>query len=811
MAKPSDVILSRLILARKLATKDQIKECYREKKARQKGGKRVSLMQLLVKKGFVRAEDLLDLRRDLQKYIFLCPECGSKIYIPPGSEESGVNCYRCGARLSISKSPSGPTITTSLDFMPLSDVFPREIQELTSLGHFQVITQVGRGAMGAVFKAKDLTNGKIVALKVLLGGEEAGETQKKRFQREAEAARKLDHPYIVRIHEYGRERGLDYLAMDFIDGKSLDKLLKGGDLDLEAGLALLEKVGRAVDYAHEKGVIHRDLKPANIMVDGEGTPWITDFGLAKDIDELSSLTQTGAILGTPLYMAPEQVLSDLKAIDRTTDIYALGVIMYNMLTGHHPFRGRTLVELYHKILRAEVDFSGLSPPVPRDLRAICAKAMEKEQEHRYLTGGAFADDIARYLAGEKVAARPVGPFRRLWRRLRKRAWVLLLVSLCLLLAISGYFAVIAMKNSEETVKQSPEDRIRSHITLGVASLQRGALDDAEKHLHGAIQGILQARLEKKNPPDHMDNELSAAQYQMGQLCERKNDLDGAVNWHKKAYRTRSKDLSPLLGLARAYRRKGDLKRAMDTINRVLRRKQHPATAYLEKARIFRQKGNLRKVEEYCGKAVERIPRLAEAYYLRADARLGRGNAVGAVEDLARAASIDPVYAAAYRARLAQILSRINLRKEMAGIEKRKPAEGEKVFHRFLTGYYGFLGIASGRLGERDAERAIRDFTVVIGIEPACAGARIYRAYLYHGRERDQQALSDLDAVLKGYPRSAFTHFLRALVQEKMGARDRALSSLENARALGIPRSWIEEEPELAVLRNTAAYRERFGR
>ena len=282
-------------------------------------------------------------------------------------------------------------------------------------GNYDLIAEIDRGGMGVVYKARQRSLNRTVALKMILGGKLASPADVQRFYAEAEAAANLHHPNIVAIHEVGEHEGQHYFSMEFVDGESLEERLAAGPLPPRDAAALLREIALAVDYAHRNGVIHRDLKPANILLDSDGRPRITDFGLARRT-ESPHLTATGMIVGTPAYMSPEQASAN-RNIGPQADVYSLGAVLYALLTGGPPFRGASDLELVLQLLENEpVSPRRLNRVVDRNLETICLKCLEKEPQHRYAAAKEMADDLGRYLDGEPIVARPQWRFRRWLRR-----------------------------------------------------------------------------------------------------------------------------------------------------------------------------------------------------------------------------------------------------------------------------------------------------------------------------------------------------------------------------------------------------------
>ena len=280
-------------------------------------------------------------------------------------------------------------------------------------GDYELLTEIGRGGMGVVYRARQVSLGRIVALKVLLRGEHASSGDIARFLHEAAAAAALDHPHITPVYEVGEQEGQPYFSMKYVEGTTLSRRLLDGPIGPREAAALLAPVCRAVAAAQAGGILHRDLKPSNILIDRDGQPLITDFGLAKrtaaagDSDgDLLSLTQTGAILGTPSYMAPEQAAGRRGAVGPTTDVYSLGAILYQMLTGRPPFQAATPFETVMLVLEQDpLPPRLLNPLADSDLEMIALKCLQKPQELRYQSANALADDLEAYLANEPISAR----------------------------------------------------------------------------------------------------------------------------------------------------------------------------------------------------------------------------------------------------------------------------------------------------------------------------------------------------------------------------------------------------------------------
>jgi serine/threonine protein kinase len=342
-----------------------------------------------------------------------------------------------------------PSTLTTGDANPVIGFAPSDV----SAG-YQILKEVGRGATGVVYQARHCRLGRIVALKVLRAGVHAGPAERERFHSEAQAIARLQHPNIVQIFEVGEHEGLPFLALEFVDGGSLRDRLKGKSQPPRDAATLLETLARAIHYAHQHGVLHRDLKPANILlqkasgsqyslvssehgeiastdywlVTTDYSPKITDFGLAKRLDASMGHTHTGDILGTPSYMAPEQAAGRLKDVGPAADVYALGAILYEVLTGRAPFQGDTGFETLRQVMEEEpLPPSRIQPRIPHDLQTICLKCLHKDPKRRYPSAIELAEDLCRFSTSQPIRARSVGLWEKGWKWTRRRpAWAALL-------------------------------------------------------------------------------------------------------------------------------------------------------------------------------------------------------------------------------------------------------------------------------------------------------------------------------------------------------------------------------------------------
>jgi len=294
-----------------------------------------------------------------------------------------------------------------------------------------LLEEVGRGGQGVVFRARQKSLNQIVALKVISLGQWASKEHLKRFRREAEAAAKLEHPGIVPIHDVGERDSSCYFSMKFVEGGQLDEVVRRTPISGRHAAELIAKVARTVHYAHEHGILHRDIKPGNILLDSNGRPHLTDFGLARLLDAQSSATRTIDVLGTPSYMAPEQAAGETGKLSKATDVYGLGAV-YQLLTGQPPFAGGTTYETIRLLRDTELRPPRLlSPKIDRDLSTICLKCLGKDPQRRYSSALALAEDLEHWLKHEPIKAKPSGVFTHARKWIRRNPSTTVQVALLL--------------------------------------------------------------------------------------------------------------------------------------------------------------------------------------------------------------------------------------------------------------------------------------------------------------------------------------------------------------------------------------------
>jgi serine/threonine-protein kinase len=370
--------------------------------------------------------------------------------------------------------------------------------DLPRIPGYEVEAILGRGGMGIVYKARDLSLNRLVALKMLLAGSYAGAAERGRFVREAEAVAGLRHANIVQVHGAGDHEGRPYYTMEYVEGGSLAQMLAGTPQPARQAAALVATLAEAAQVAHRGGIVHRDLKPANILLTADGTPKMADFGLARHFDGGPGLTLTGARLGTPSYMAPEQATGDVHRIGPAADVYSLGAILYEMLTGRPPFRGETAAETERQLTADEpVPPTRLNPTVPRDLETICLKCLHKDPQRRYATAAALADDLGRFQRDEPIAARPAGLPERTarWVRRHPAHSAMLAASLLLAIMLVGGSLWLAMQQARQRNGVEADLKEMARLQDGARWMEaRAVLERADAWLGWGVPGDLRRRL-----------------------------------------------------------------------------------------------------------------------------------------------------------------------------------------------------------------------------------------------------------------------------------------------------------------------------
>ncbi|GIW89794.1 MAG: hypothetical protein KatS3mg109_0226 [Pirellulaceae bacterium] len=468
---------------------------------------------------------------------------------------------------------------------------------LASFGDYEILSTIARGGMGIVYKARQKKLNRIVAVKMILSGQFADQQEVERFYVEAEAAAKLRHPNIVGIHEIGEWQGQHFFSMDYIDGKSLAELIRDQPLPPRRAADIVRRIALTIQFAHEQGVLHRDLKPSNILMDARGEPFITDFGLAKQLSDQSQLTLSGTIIGTPSYMPPEQAAGKLEQVGPASDIYSIGAILYELVTGRPPFRAATPFETIRQVLEVEpVSPRLINPSVPRDLETICLKCLQKEAARRYTTAGELAEELDAFLEGRPIKARPVGTVERAWRWCRRNPWLasaIATAAVFLMLAFLGLVTAYvyrgwALRQSETSFREALAvinaftTRVSEETLLnqpGMQPLRRDLLELALAHYRNMLQ--------QRSSDPALQDEMAATYFRIGLITGLLESPSRALPFYEQAIamQRRLLERSPestvrlaalansLNALATAYYSLGQLQPARDTFQQAFRLRQ----------------------------------------------------------------------------------------------------------------------------------------------------------------------------------------------------------------------------------------------
>ena len=729
----------------------QLEECLREQRQLSRGGAPVLLGQIFLRKNFISTEQFLDVLRRQKREVVQCPGCETTYDTQKQPEGAKFVCTRCGTVVQIpwrqtqARTPGTPRTPGLLGpAAPVPD----------AIGRYQILEQIGQGGMGVVYKALHRDLNRVFALKVLKAGEMTSADAIKRFQ--ARLAAKLNHPNIVAVHDAGEESSIHFIAMEYIEGEPLSARLIARRERTRDALVLMEKVVRALAYAHREGVIHRDLKPANIMIDPAGEPHVMDFGLAKQAFEGSLLTRSGAFLGTPFYMAPEQIRGE--PVDARSDLYTLGVILYESLTGRLPHTGQNDAETFNRIAHHDpLPPRELNSKIHPDLQTVCLKALEKDPAQRYPTADAFAEDLRRHLDGEPIQARPLGPIARFARRVRKNPALSAAAVATFFLALSAaLFVFLAARSSRS---------FQAHMTDARASREKGDYEIVKS----AVEQALVLR-----PGDREAKRL---------LEEAVRKIREQKEVEEAAERTR-------------LQREEARPRIHEGRERILRLVPRIATESLPPAAIAAATVAAEKVLE---EALAVAPRHEEALYWMARARALRGDPEGALRHLDDACRVRD-YREAYFER-----GRLWLRKyrrprglpELLAREDRPlfadPAPDSPRAEAFRQMARADLDFVRRGAAERwmilfadaaldfldtrfaEAERKADRYLETYGSEPDALALRAL-SHLY--QRRPGKALPDLDLALRYLPMDGYLRDWRAVVLALLGRTDEALADLK---------------------------------
>ncbi len=666
---------------------------------------------------------------------------------------------------------------------------------------YEILGELGRGGMGVVYKARQKGLNRIVALKMILHAEHAGAAMHERFRAEAEAVARLQHPNIVQIHEIGEHDGAPYFSLEFCAGGSLDRKLAGNPLEPHPAAEMLAVLARAVHAAHQAKVIHRDLKPANVLLAEDGTPKVTDFGLAKKLDE-SGLTHAGAIMGTPSYMAPEQASGAIEEVGPLSDVYALAAMLYELLIGHPPFRGATKWDTLDLVrLQDPVPPSRLNPKVPRDLETICLKGLHKNPARRYGSAAELADDLERFLRNEPIRARRTSLWERGRKWVRRRPMTAMFIAASFVGIVAVLFASTffnlyqGLKSAEarrqleaeiEAERKRLEDREkvagrlndgRMAADAGEVALARG--DKADDHFNEARERLREAKaaleqVPEVDPEGKLRDEILTRQTAVNrrvalltnvqafqavrnkvlfrEISPTARDLEAnpvelsrlaaaALKGVGVTAEQSPKEVSQALALFQQSKEGGPLAEGCCELLLVWAAAE---TGKSDGAPADRARRALRLLElAEALRQAHQLPRLRELHRRRARYRALVGNQKGADEDLALLAKLQPRTALDHFLIAVEAWKQGRAQQAAEACEQALLLRGKHVWARYLQALC-WLHLPQPRAAE--AKEAL---TGCLDLEPDFIHARLLRAFAYVKLEFPGLAEKEFAAVLRG--------------------------------------------------------------
>lgn len=450
--------------------------------------------------------------------------------IPPGA-----NCPKCGRALPAHMlGGQCPTCVASALMQPLAPV-PTDADEVEEkfprpFGNYELLALVARGGMGVVYRARQSGFNRTVALKMILAGQFSDDAAVKRFRAEASAVARLQHPNIVAAHEVGEVSGTHFFSMDFVEGKSLGELSRTAPLPARRAARYVRDAAEAIEHAHRKGIIHRDVKPSNLLIDQDDRVRVTDFGIACCVETDGEATKSGAVLGTPGFMSPEQAAGHRSRIGPGADVYSLGATLYALLTGRPPFQADTPLETLRQVLtESPARPRSLNRNIPADLETIALKCLHKEPAQRYASAQALADDLARFLEGRPIIARPVGPLNRAWRWARRNPALAALGCLSVLLALVLATAATLRLADAESAATLREERTRSALKANAADAARQA-ERIRFELRELSRPLLELARDTNMVAALRQGDVPAATLQMKLGAEAANAAESDLRW-----------------------------------------------------------------------------------------------------------------------------------------------------------------------------------------------------------------------------------------------------------------------------------------
>ncbi|GIW72742.1 MAG: hypothetical protein KatS3mg102_2284 [Planctomycetota bacterium] len=767
-----ELVFARYLVTQGVLERRAVKRCLRVQSDSWQGREREPLAEVLLAEGLLAPEELELHLGAFERGLQRCNTCQALFYRRPAAPDR--SCPHCARRRAASPPQAAASGERTPAPSPRQDSTAGALAPGQRFGDYEILEVIARGGMGVVCRARHLGLDRIVALKVLRESRRSSPEHIKRFKREAQAFARLDHPHIVRVHEFGYENGQYFFTMDYIGGGSLESFLADPERDLRRGVEIIRDVARGLAYAHAQGIVHRDIKPANILLEacpsgsGRLKARITDFGLARSADSSTTLTQEGELLGTPLYMSPEQLRGRVREVDRRSDIYSLGVILYQHLSGRLPHLAQTMVELQYKVVKEEPEpLRALVPALDPGLATVVHKCLEKRREDRYQSADELADELDRWLAGRQVLARPPSLAGRLVRRLRRSRLGLggALAAAVVLAAGLGGVGYLAWRTAFGPRIDLARAEQMLELELGMhASAARAALNAAETDLRVEGPEVAVVQLERARSLLEAAEAAAEAQGQAGVQPARLQQLlvaHGLPELRRQWLRLAAR-LEVRRGTAES------LARAVALYEQLLAREPEDARSWLELGQARYRLERLEEADAALGQALALEPGLGEALRLRgqialvrrrwaeaeaalgaalaalapgeqgappaepvaraelaelllarARARLELGRDEGAAADVAQALALDPIAPRAWV-----------LQGELA-LRRGERLEAARAFDRAVElgpeDPWPYLHRGRFLLAERDFSRAAEDLQLAIDEDDT-----LLEAYLWHG-------------------------------------------------------------------------------
>ena len=747
----------------------------------------------------------------------ICRKCGAKIF-SDAPEGLCTGCVLETALGSFADTVAGVGDPGPLEKLARVEVAPSSQGKTTAragkllgeLGDYELLEEIGRGGQGVVFRARQKSLNRNVALKVIGLGQWATPAHLKRFRLEAEAAASLDHPYIVPIYEVGEQDGQCYFSMKFIEGGQLDEVVKHTPISIRQAAELMAKVARTVHYAHEHGILHRDIKPGNILLDAKGETHLTDFGLARLVESESTVTRTLEVLGTPSYMAPEQAAGDNAKLTRATDVYGLGAVLYQLLTGHPPFAGGTTYETIKLLLETEPRQPRLwNPKIDRDLSTVCLKCLGKDPQRRYSSALALAEDLERWLKHEPIRARRTGVLTRGKKWVRRNPTTAVLTAL--LVALLAAISVIIWKS--ELAGRSPITGIAvlpfenasnepntEYLSEGISEALINSLSELQQ-LRVIARPTAFHYKRKDVEPRRVGRELGAAAVLTGKVRQMQDALSvqvdlvdtatGAQIWGARYDRKIADLVAIKQAIAQEVTAKLKLKLSGEEQRRLVKRDSTNAEAYqfYLRGRYFwnkRTSDGIKQAIEHFQQSVERDPNFALGYVGLADSYTGltfynfaapHEAMPKAKESAIKALTLDDTLAEAH-ATLAHILINYDWNSSAAEKEFKRSIELNPEYATAHQWYAIHFLTATGRL-----EEAVQEMKKALELDPASLVMNTFMGATLSYTGRYDEAIDQCRRTIQMDPNFAVAHWHLGLAYEQKQLLDEAIEEFRKAISL----------------------------